>query len=281
MIFNSDPGHVADTLNPRVRKPVIHPKRSALLVNDRNYFRAAATTTTFGGCKIVRVDSLPQLTAACVVECESPNLSDLRRVWAQLANFKIDEFRTYLYGKQRVDLFEQIGCAREIEVAYHMQVDQASPARVPPNIKVRDLTRADDPIKISLLDEDSARPDGKASHARDYVELERLKIEAGYMKGFMIEVDDEPAGFFSLSIQNDLVRMKNLFSAPRMRGQGCGAAIIAFAREFGRKNGKQHLGVFAIEGGAGERLYARNGMKAIGAQTEYSAKIDTLMELPK
>ncbi|MEL6666400.1 MAG: GNAT family N-acetyltransferase [Pseudomonadota bacterium] len=252
-----------------------------LLTNDRDYFRAGAIVETIGGCRIVRVDSCQGLSAACVVECDDTDPDTLRGVWRRLADLNVSEFRTYLRGERQVEVLEALGCDRTVEAAYHAKVDELAYRPIPDHIKIRPISRNDDAIKVALLNQDSARPDGKDSPAEDYIKLERCKIEAGYMKGFLIEVENEPAGFFSLSPQGDLVRMKNLFTAPRIRGAGCGAAIVSFAHQYAAMTGREHIGVFAIQGGAGERLYARNGLKVVGAQTEYSASVSSLVGAEK
>ena len=277
MISNLDSERVIDG-SPRASNLKGTKRRSdCLLANDRAYFRAGAVIETIGACRIVRVSSCPDLSTACVVECDSIDLDNLRIVWRRLAELNIFEFRTYLRGERQDDVLESLRCDLSVEAAYHAAVEEHAPRRIPDHIQIRPISRADDAIKIALLNEDSARPDGKDSPAKDYIELERIKIEAGYMKGFLIEVENEPAGFFTLSPQGDLVRMKNLFSAPRIRGAGCGSAIIAFAEQYALMTGRKHIGVFAIRGGAGERLYTRNGLKVVGAQTEYSARVASLI----
>lgn len=281
MISNLDLGLVAKPKTRSARLKDVQLQSDFLLRNDRDYFRAGAVIETIGACRIVRMTSCSGLSAACVVECDSTNPDDLRAVWRRLAELNVTEFRTYLPGERQDKILESFGCDRSVEAAYYSEVDEHAHKQIPDHIKIRPISRADDTIKTALLNQDTARPDGKDSPAKDYIELERLKIEAGYMKGFLIEVDHEPAGFFSLSPKGNLVRMKNLFSAPRVRGAGCGAAIISFAFQYASMTGRKHIGVFAIQGGAGERLYSRNGLKIVGAQTEYSASVASLIGVDK
>ena len=281
MISNFDHGLDTKASKALYRREDTKRQSERLLSNDRDYFRAGASIENIGACRIVRMKSCPGLSAACVVECDTTDPDNLRSVWQRLAELKVNEFRTYLPGQRQDGILESYGCEPSGEAAYYAEVGENARRQIPDRIKIRPISRTDDAIKTALLNQDSARPDGKDSPANVYVELERRKIEAGYMKGFLIEVENEPAGFFSLSTQGDLVRMKNLFSAPRIRGAGCGAAIVAFAHQYASMTGRRHIGVFAIQGGAGERLYTRNGLKVVGAQTEYSASVASLIGAQK
>ena len=152
-------------------------------------------------------------------------------------------------------------------------VDATRIRDIPDSFNVRPVFSSDDSIKIDLYESDPGRPDGKQSSAEHYVALERSKINAGYMTGFVVEFESRAVGCFCLARQANLVRLKNVFTAFEMRGIGCGSVMTAYAERFAFNVGATMFGSFAIAGQAGQRLYEKSGMKLVGVQTEFSAPL--------
>ncbi len=261
------PGRAAGT-------PAASRALQALIADDCAYFRAGAEIETLCGWRIVYIPDLAHMAAGSVVEppegedaCPAEVLDRLRRLGANAVR--------YYRPRAKADLADAPAeYERTEERLYFADIPLSSGIRLNPRISIRPARPRDDAAKTALYAEDDARPDGKSARAQDYVALERIKIDAGYMDPFLVEVDGEPAGCFGLSRGRTLYRLKNLFAAPRFRGAGCGPAMVAFAARLARADHVGGLGVLAIAGGAGERLYARSGMKTIGVQTEYFRYLD-------
>lgn len=264
------PGQAAAVVRARGRDGALQ----ALVEDDRAYFRAGAQIETVNGWRIVYIPELAHLAAGCVVEppehpgaCPQAVVERLRRLGGGAARY-------YRPGAKSDLADAPAGYERTEELIYFTDLPMSASIETDARLSVRPAGPGDDAAKTALYAEDDARPDGKSARAQDYVALERIKIDAGYMDPFLVEVDGEPAGCFGLSRTGALYRLKNLFAAPRFRGLGCGAAMVAFAARHARSNGADGLGVLAIAGGAGERLYARSGMRVIGVQTEYYRQLD-------
>jgi GNAT superfamily N-acetyltransferase len=249
-----------------------------LMENDRCYFRAGATVENLSDWAIIWTPGFRDLPASCVLESRGDTTLPSREVLDRLQAIRVPEVRFYqpLTGQRALPTNTRYNVSQEI--AYLMDASRALSIEIDESIRVRPLRDTEDDIKVKLYESRDKRPDGKASNARDYVALERLKIEHGYMQGFIVEYDGIPAACFGLSISSSLVRMKNLLTSKHMAGRGCGKAIVQFAIQYAQQHGKPHVGVFAIEGGGGERLYRRCGMRPVGVQTEFSAPLCSLLK---
>lgn len=249
----------------------------SLLADDRNYFRAAADIFETRDYRIVRMPTLHGLDAGCIIEMKTLDVAALLSLARTLSHLDIDFVRFYQPGTAERPLLKLLGFEAKTELALMKDLAGTECEPLAENMAGRALTLGDDALKIAMFASDSERPDGKASAPDAYVELERRKIDAGYMRGFLIECDGQPAACFALSVRDDgIVRMKNLFTDASMRRRGCGRAILQYSEQYARQIGARALGIFAFPGGNGHRLYARYGMDTIGAQTEYYATLDQL-----
>ncbi len=113
------------------------------------------------------------------------------------------------------------------------------------------------------------RPDGHASSAEEWVELEERKAAAGYMQAFLIRVGDEVVGAVAAAPQRELLRVKNLVVHPAHRRQGVATEIMDRLEAIAAGSGKRALGCFALAGEAPETMYRRCGFQAVTRQTEW------------
>ena len=247
-----------------------------LYANDQEYFRAGAEIEVIEDWRVVRVDGFPDLAAACVLEPPHGKSTPPRLLLERLRALNIAAVRFYC---PNTTLQETATPPFDLtrEAAYVLDVRTSRVEQPNMDLVVRPLKSDEDPIKVELYSSRNGSPDGKHSNPHHYVALERLKIDAGYMQGFIVEDRGVPAACFGLSVTHNLVRMKNLLTSTKAHGRGCGTAIVHHAIKVAREYGKHHVGVFAIEGGAGQRLYERCGMRRIGIQTEYSAPLAALI----
>lgn len=244
-----------------------------LFKNDRDYFRAGSEIVEIEGWRVVRITGFPSLAAACVLEAPRGQTAPPKQVLEHLLSLNIETVRFYCpniaaHGGSGPSKFELTR-----EVAYILDATTSNISQPNEDLIVRPLRSTDDALKVELYASRNGGPDGKHSNPSDYVALERLKIDAGYMQGFIIEDRGVPSACFGLSINREIVRMKNLLTSAHARGRGCGAAIVNHAVKVARELNKRHVGVFAIENGSGQKLYERHGMEQIGIQTEYSAPL--------
>ncbi|MHA7859625.1 MAG: GNAT family N-acetyltransferase [Henriciella sp.] len=246
---------------------------AALMENDRRYFRAGATIEQLSNWKIIWTPGFRDLPAACVIEPLGDASFPPPEVLDRLRALGIPEVRFYHTRSILKALPLKPDYAVSQEIAYLTDASSLAAPEFDKDIHVRPLRDTEDNIKVALFESRDKRPDGKASDARDYVALERLKIDCGYMQGFIIEYRGTPAACFGLSISSSLVRMKNLLTSKNMTGRGCGTAIVQFAIQYAQQQQIPHVGVFAIKGGSGQRLYERCGMRPVGIQTEFSAPL--------
>lgn len=248
-----------------------------LIQNDRNYFRAGCKTLRRPTYEIKYLPGQAHSAAGCMVEFNAVRRQDLFQLVNDLDKVRAQTVRTYLAFDVIDPILERLGFQRSIENG--MLIRPTNPVTpYPRGISIREATKSDDEIKIQLYDEDQKRPDGKYAAASEFVAIERCKIDSGYMKGFIVEHMKSPIGCFGLSIEGEIVRMKNLMVRASSRGLGGGASIVRFAQRYCIANGCNSVGVFAIENSPGERLYSKEGMQIIGAQTEYALPYASLRQ---
>lgn len=244
-----------------------------LFKNDQDYFRAGAEIYEAEGWRVVRIAGYPRLAAACVLEAPRGQTVPPKQVLEHLQSLNIETVRFYCPNTAAPEASNSSAFELTREVAYLLDANTSNISQPNTDLIVRPLKSTEDPIKVELYASRSGGPDGKHSNPFDYVALERLKIDAGYMQGYIIEDRGVPSACFGLSVTHNVVRMKNLLTSSHARGRGCGAAIVHHAVKIARELNKRHVGVFAIENGGGQRLYERHGMEQIGIQTEYSAPL--------
>lgn len=257
-------------------RPWTATKADLLVADDRAYFRAGAERERHDAFDLLRMRGLEHLTAGMMVEVTDPVRFDPRRAAEAVRRCGGSQLRFYLPADETSWVRPSWGLKATDEVALLRALRGEEPRPLPDGLTVRPATCADDVFKTALFATDTRRPDGKPAAPGDYTALERRKIDAGYMAGFLVEAEEEVAATFALSFRGGIVRMKNLFTSSLCRGRGCGAAIVRFAHNFALANGADALGVFAFRESTANRLYRREGLDIVGAQVEHCAPASAL-----
>jgi len=261
-----------------VARAIANEQALVLLNDDRNYFRAGANVEVFDKWRLIHTSGFLDLAASCVLE-PPPGATDVPTALARRLNtLGVSTIRFYQPASTSKATSSAVPFETIQEIAYLIETKKSNLELPNADLVVRPLRTDEDDLKVALYESRDGSPDGKPSNPKDYVALERRKIDAGYMQGFIVEDEGVPAACFGLSVTTNLVRMKNLLTSGDMRGRGCGHAIVHFAIEHARQHRKDFVGVFAIEGGGGQRLYERCGLTAVARQTEFSAPTSKLLK---
>jgi GNAT superfamily N-acetyltransferase len=128
--------------------------------------------------------------------------------------------------------------------------------------------------KLALHRAARAGPDGHDTPPEAWVELERRKAEAGAFRPYLLvpgarRAPEHALGAVAYAPCGRLLRLKNLVVHPDHRRRGVGTAAVALGAQLAKSLGERTLGVFAIAGDIGERLYRRRGLQEIVRQTEW------------
>ena len=245
----------------------------AMLADDRAYFRASTSVESIEGWKL-RIPTWSRVAdTGCIVE-PPMGARDYPSGFTDLCRDRgIETLRFYLPGPPSLHESWSAAFARNEEIAMGCSLGHEEDMSWPEEVSVDRLNASSDPIKTALFESDEKRPDGKPSLAADFVLMERAKIEAGYMRGYLIAYRGMAAGCFGISLdQPGLVRLKNLFLAPRYRGRGLARLAIRFAANLGVRNERHMLGAFAIKAHGTQKLYEGCGLHVVGSQTEMTAR---------
>lgn len=113
-------------------------------------------------------------------------------------------------------------------------------------------------------------PDGFDMDDDSYVQVSRLKVDAGYMTPYLAVLHDRVVGFVNIQLQGDFARCKNLLVHPDHRNQGVGTTIVKTAMMTAREQGAQYFGCYAIVGEPSVYLYRGLGMVEVTRQYEWS-----------
>lgn len=246
-----------------------------LIESDRAYFAAGAECLEFDGGRLRWMPGLQHLAAGCIVEPDGSVAADRFPDAAREAVGAVGAplLRLYLPQGHGGDAeWIQQGFAPAVELAYARR-PQPLPGLDPAVAICRLVTPADWAAKETLAAAMDNLPDGKPASAADWTLLERRKSEAGYARFYLAEIDGQPCGTFGLADCRPLLRLKNLAVHPGFRRQGISRAILHFARQLAFDESFEWLGAFALEGGAGSRLYASDGFELVGAQTEWTMPV--------
>jgi GNAT superfamily N-acetyltransferase len=253
---------------------------SELLESDRAYFESTAVLEQAGGATIARVPGLERVSAGCVVHRVDPSVlpRDPAR-WIELIEQRLlghgcRRARFYLTGRHPA--LEAALLARgyrpQDEVGYVLAMDGRPIAARPeaPVAELRPVTSADDwAAKIAVHRLSGTGPDGHDSDPEAWVELERLRVTAGWMRPFFIVSRGAICGVVSLSSGESLLRLKNLVVHPSWRRMGIGTAVLHRARAIAWREGWSGVGAFALAGDPSDELYRGAGYEAVARQTEW------------
>ncbi len=251
-----------------------------LLESDRRYFESAAVLEQAGGATIARVPGLERVSAGCVVHRVDPSVlpRDPAR-WIELIEQRLlghacRRARFYLTGRHpglEAALLSR-GYRPQDETGFVLAVGGRPIAARPeaPVAELRPVTSADDwAAKLALHRLSGAGPDGHDSEPEGWVELERLRASAGWMRPFFIVSRGAICGVIALSAGESLLRLKNLVVHPSWRRMGIGTAVLHRAQAIAWREGWAGVGAFALAGDPAEQLYVNAGYEAVARQTEW------------
>ncbi len=261
-----------------------------LLESDSRYFEAAATLEPAGGAVIAHVPGLERVSAGCVVHrVDSAVLPRDPARWLdgvehRLLGLGCWHARFYLTGRHPV--LEAALLARwyrpQEEIGYAVAMDgrplrlQREAARA----ELRPVTSADDwAAKLALHRLAGRAPDGHEADPEAWVELERMRTEAGYMRPYFVVSRGAICGVVGLAGSNAMLRIKNLIVHPSWRRMGIGTAVVRCAHAQAWREGWPALGVFALAGYHAEQFYRGAGLGAVTTQTEWMRPMGPRVEL--
>ncbi len=251
-----------------------------LLENDRRYFESAAVLEPAGGAVIAHVPGLERVAAGCVVQRVDPAVLPrdparwLDGIEHRLLGLGSWQARFYVTGRHPVleaTLLARGYRPRE-ELGFAVVLDGPTLAitRELPVLELRPVTTPDDwAAKVALHRLAGTGPDGHDSEPEAWVELERMRAEAGYMRPYFVVSRGAICGVVALAGGESLLRIKNLVVHPSWRRMGIGSAVVRRAHAIAWREGWMALGVFALAGHPGEQLYRGAGLEIVARQTEW------------
>ena len=254
---------------------------SELVESDRRYFEAGAELVAIPGAVIAVARGLETLASGCVVH----------RIDAARAAAKPEEWLTELEA-----LLRELGTplARLYLDAPHAALEDALRRRGYRARVEYGLARAagagENGLHIELRGAENDAgwterrrlmrradhsPDGHGADADLWVELERRKHAAGYMRPYLVHVDGELVGAVSAAPGERLLRIKNLLVDPDRRRRGIATAIVGLLARQAAQEGFAAVGCFVVEGEPGLVAYPRAGYRVIATQFEWSRDLRT------
>jgi len=249
-----------------------------LLESDTAYFRAAAECEQVQGFQISHMPGLETLAAACVVhrisKQDNGDLAQcLQAVEQRILALACHHARFYQQypDDELEDWFRKNGYRPAREIALLNTYD--APGFHKPNdssIQLRPVrTEHDWTLKLSLHQEIQNGPDGHASRAEKWLEMERKKCDAGYMEPFLIFREDMACGAVNYAPGPRLGRLKNIVIHPRWRRNDLGAQAARLIARIARERGMTAAGCFALEDGQALNMYKKAGYAPAILQTEW------------
>ncbi len=251
-----------------------------LLETDAAYFCAGAETEELGGYRIAYLPGLAELAAACVVHPQSSTAGlaqALPRLEQRIARLGYGHARIYQWAPdpEAESLLLRRGYRKETEIALLNSKMDPAPAGdetaatvLRPVVSERDWS-----AKLALHRDINLGPDGHESPADAWLEMERRKCEAGYMKAFLIVLHEQVCGAVGFAPSARIGRLKNIVIHPRFRGMGIGAQAARLIAAMARKDGKAAAGCFAMGDGVALKMYENADYHPVAEQTEWYRKL--------
>lgn len=250
----------------------------AVLDSDRAYFAAGAESIALPGGAIFHMPDFPDITAAGCGHLLDNAGSErdaegwITRLVEGFASLGRDYARVYLSrpSPRLASALIARGFVANRETAFAAApLGGFSPPSTSAFALHRITTESDWADKLALHLRAKTSPDGKSGQPADWTAFERRKTEAGYMQPFLILRDGRPVATFSIAVLRDMLRVKNVVVDPGFRNQGAASAAIGFCCALAEEVKLQSIGLLALTGGAGERLYTSRGMSVVGYLDEY------------
>ena len=251
---------------------------AALLESDRRYFEAGAEIVAVPGAAIALLRGAESLASGCVVQrIDSARLeasshaaveswlgdleSRLRSIGAARARLYVE--RT---GATLAATLSRRGYRRRVEHGFVRESGGAGESDL-------ELEPADDDAgwsrRLDLVRRAGAVPDGLAADPGLWIEMERRRTRAGYMRPFLVRRGDGVVAIAGAAPCGPLLRLKNVVVDPGHRRRGVATALaVRFAR-LAAEEGFSAAGCFAIEGDPGMGIYGPAGYRAVTSQDEW------------
>ncbi len=249
----------------------------ALIESDCRYFEAGARIHALGPVEIACLPGFAAIAAGCVVQRVRPErlrpagaAGWIARVEDDLRALGCALSRWYVVGDapELARSLAAAGYERRVELGFLLDA-RVSRSAVP-GLSLRAVeTDRQWSAKLRLHRRAARGPDGHETPPHLWVDLERRKAAAGFMRPYLVEMEGAVCGAVSASRQGPLLRMKNIVIDPAARRRGIATAV---ARSFGTLAaavGCAAAGCFGVEGDAGARVYRRAGFRVVTAQIEW------------
>jgi GNAT superfamily N-acetyltransferase len=112
-------------------------------------------------------------------------------------------------------------------------------------------------------------PDGLPSDPDAWIEMERRRCRAGYMRPYLARRGSEIVAVACSAACGPLLRLKNVVVDPAHRRRGVATELAVRFGVLARERGFAAAGCFAIEGEPGMRIYGPAGYRAVTSQVEW------------
>ncbi len=249
-----------------------------LLESDRRYFEAAADVLPVPGAVIAALRGAETLAAGCVVQ----------RIDAEAAAVQPDswlvelEDRLRALGSPRARLYLETPQARLEEAltrrGYRSRAEHGFTRAAGDGERAEvDLALAegedDWSARRELMRRQEHGVDGHPVDADLWIDLERRKCEAGFMRPYLIRRGGRVVGAVCAAPCGRLMRFKNLVVDADHRRRGVATATAEWFAGLAREEGLEAAGCFALEGGPGLVLYPRAGYRPTVVQTEWMREL--------
>lgn len=249
-----------------------------LLDSDAAYFRAAAESEHLAGFRILHMPGIISLAAACVAYRATQPGEQLRPGWVATLEKRISDLgythARFYQRKPDPDMQEHLGRngyrpAGEIAMMNTFR-RLAKPGEDRSDVVLHQVCTEQDWVhKVELHRRIPSGPDGHASAAETWVEMERRKCDAGYMEPYLIVRGDEVCGAVNFAPGERIGRLKNIVIHPDWRRKGIGEEGARLIAQMAKDRGKMVAGCFAMKDGKAVNMYRGAGYVPVAEQTEW------------
>lgn len=244
-----------------------------LVASDVRYFELGAQVESIAGARLAWMPGLADVPAGCVVLDADSWPDDV----AAAAALEALERRVGEIGGRRVRLYlahERAGVADALrERGYSSRGERGLvlPAAVPCGERVA-LDPLEDAsgwrLKRELHVDSPDAADGHPVAPDRWVELERRKTGPAGLRPWLIRIGGTVAGTVCTLEGDGFLRLKNLLVRRDFRRRGVASATVAAFGAVARAQDRT-LGLFAVEGTAGEGVYRKCGMMPVVRWVEW------------
>lgn len=247
-----------------------------LLESDRRYFEAGAELVPIPGAVIAVLPGAANLAAGSVVQrIDAEAAAADAEAWISLVeealrDLGVPRARLYLDDPHPHPALDAALRARGYRPRAEHGFTKAAASSEGFEIE---LVPADDErswsVRRELMDRQNRGVDGHPIDADLWIELERRKHAAGYLRPYLIRAGGRIAGAVCAARCGALLRMKNLVVDADFRRRGVATATAIRFAGIAREEGLEATGCYALAGEPGLVIYPRAGYGAAGVQTEW------------